>query len=63
MEFILEMPILINLPFEYDQRLFIKQPIDFLTNNIIERLKVSSIEKSVGNLQCVSNQRELAYGE
>ena len=34
---------------EYEQRLFTKQPIDFWTDNIVERLKVSLIEKTFDN--------------
>ena len=41
-----------DLPFEYDQRLFTKQPID---DKIIEMLKVSLIKSSFDNLKCVSN--------
>ena len=37
---------LYDLPIEYEQRLFTKQPIDLLNHIIVERLKVSSIEWS-----------------
>ena len=33
-----------DLPIEYGLRLFTKQPIDCLTDNIVERLNVSFIE-------------------
>ena len=36
-----------DLPIEYEHMFFTKQPIDCLTNNIIERLKVSFIKISV----------------
>ena len=45
MEVILEMTIPITFRIEYEQSLFIKLPIDRLTNNIVERLKVSSIKQ------------------
>ena len=45
MEVILEMTIPINFRIEYEQILFIKLPIDRLTNNIVERLKVSLTEQ------------------
>ena len=38
-----------DLPIEYELRLFPKLPIDFLTSNIIERLKVGSVEQSFYN--------------
>ena len=38
-----------DLPIEYEQRLFTKQPIDFLSDSIIERLKVSLIEQYFDN--------------
>ena len=40
-----------------------KKPIDCLTNNIIERLKVGSIETSLDNLMCVSNPRNSTFDE
>ena len=43
MAVILEIDDFSDLPIEYELRLFRKRPIDGLTDNIIERLKVSSI--------------------
>ena len=44
-----------DLPIEYKQRLFTKQPIDRLTNDIVEKLKVSSIRRSFHNIIYESN--------
>ena len=38
-----------RLHIEYKQRLYTKLPIDCLTDNIVERLKVSLIERSLNN--------------
>ena len=57
MEVILEIPILVNLPFEYEHRLFTKQQIDRLTDNTVERLKVGSIERSFDKIMCVVNPK------
>ena len=38
-----------DLPIEYEQRLFTKRPMDSLTNNIVEKLKVSSIKRLLDN--------------
>ena len=35
-----------DLPIEYEHMLFTRQPIDNVTDSIVERLKVSSIERS-----------------
>ena len=39
-----------DLPLEYEESWFKKRPIYILTNNIIERLKVSLIELSLYNI-------------
>ena len=38
-----------DLPIEYEERLLKKWPIDCLTDNILESLKVSSIKRSFYN--------------
>ena len=38
-----------DLPIEYEQKLFKKLPIDHLTANIVERLKVNSINRYSDN--------------
>ena len=57
MEVILKMTIFDGLPFEYDQRLITRWPIDILNGEILERLKVSSIEQSFSKLKRGSNPR------
>ena len=42
-------------PIEYEQRLFTKQPINFLDSNIVESLKVSLIKLSLDNIIYKSN--------
>ena len=44
-----------DLPIGYKQRLFIEWAIDHLTDNITERLKVSSIVRSLVNRRYKSN--------
>ena len=46
-----------DLPIEYKQSLFTKRPIDNLTDNSVERLKVSSVEWSLGNKIYKSNHQ------
>ena len=43
------------LPIEYELRFFTKWPIYCLTNNIVEKLKISSIEQLVDNRIYESN--------
>ena len=43
------------LSIEYELKLFIKRPIDHLTDNIVERLRVSSIELSFDQWMYDSN--------
>ena len=38
-----------DLPIEYEQRLFVKQPIDFLTGDILEKQKISSMKIQFDN--------------
>ena len=57
MEVILKMTIFDGLPFEYDQRLITRWPIDSLNGEILEMLKVSSIEQSFVKLKRGSNPR------
>ena len=38
------------MPIEYEQKFFTKKLIYSLTNNIVERLEVSSIERSFDNI-------------
>ena len=44
-----------ELPIDYENRLFTKKPIDSLTNNIVERLKVSTLQKLLDNRIYESN--------
>ena len=46
-----------DLPIEYKQRLFTKRPIDRLTDNILEGLKVSSTEGLLDNRIYESNPK------
>ena len=39
-----------DLPIEYEKKLFTKLPIDSLTDNTVERLKVISIERLFDNI-------------
>ena len=50
-----------DLPIEYEQRLFTKQPIDSLTDNILERLKVSLIKRSFDNRIYESNPQNTNF--
>ena len=50
-----------DLPIENKQRLFIKQTIDCLTDDKIERLKVSSIELSLDNRRYKSHNRNANF--
>ena len=49
MTVILKMTIFDHLPIEYEHFLFTKIPINCLTDNRVERLKVSPIERSLDN--------------
>ena len=44
-----------NFPVEYKQECFSKLPIDCLTDNKVERLKVSLIKQSLDNRRYKSN--------
>ena len=52
-----------DLPIENEQRLFINQPIDFLTNNIVKGLKVSSTKISFDNRINESNPQNANFGD
>ena len=52
-----------DLPFEYDQRLITRQPIDPLNDNIIEMLKVSLIKQSFDNWECGNNPLNANFDE
>ena len=46
-----------ELPNEYEKILFTRQPIDYLTDNIVERLKVSLIGQFFDNIIYESNHQ------
>ena len=50
-----------DLPIEYEQRLFTKSPIDCLTYNTLEMLKVGPIEQSFDNRMYESNLRNANF--
>ena len=52
-----------DLPIEYKQRLFTKLPIDLLTDNSVERLKVSLIERSFDNRIYEINTRNTYFDD
>ena len=51
------------MPIEYEQRLFTKLPIDHLTNNILERFKVSLIKQLFDNIIYESNPTNEYFGD
>ena len=52
-----------NLHIEYIKRLFTEQPIDCLTNNKVERLKVSLIRRSLDNRRYESNNKNSDFDD
>ena len=50
-----------DLPIEYKQRLFTEQPIYCLTDNIVERLKVGSIKRSLDNKRYEGNNHNADF--
>ena len=50
-----------NLSIEYKQSLFTKRPIDVLTNNSVEILKVNSIKLFLDNKICKRNNQNANF--
>ena len=51
------------LTIEYKRRLFTKQPINSLTDNSVERLKVNSIKRLLDNIIYESNPQNTDFDD